>query len=1738
MKKGFWRKALTILGWTGLIGCLATATFSWFTATNVASPSNSNNVASNGMHTDAFVYQRSNHTYDDDANKEATLDSSGTLTFDHSQGQSATGYYIMGKGSRWAGDFASASGLQMYTNPNNPNDHGVYWKIALEENDEFKIYDSAGARDDSNYWYGYSSIASSCTLKGTNFVDHSTNIQVAVAGVYDIFVNIQNVITIQYHSDTRFSADTTNEIGYLIVGSGSNWTGDYQMGSGISMTINRRSDYGIDKAMYAGLRIAKGDSFRVVDGSSSQDSPIYYPTDDTSSNLAPRTSGAAATSYFSYSATDSNYTFTCRRTAYYCVYLNSSSCVNIQLWDGKATDGSTYYTRGVETLSDQSSSFDSPRIGARSGDPKRLSSSSASETIYFKDATWWGGNNADSYGTRIYMWNSSSTRRIYVNTSNCSWYHNDSCVPYFYPCSSNWARGTQAATNIYYADVDVSSDKVYVARSTGGGRYNEVNATLVAKDYYYVNSDCTGLNASANSYSVDYSAENGAFPGPTMTRLSPATQSTTVSNYYSYTYNAKQYDKVIFSRWSSTYARTDAQTNDITLSSSGSYNMYDISGTSATWLDSKVTGSWGTYSAPAGISLTFTATYGSDTDVTNVVIPYGGSNTAPAFSNHYGYTSPSNWGNGTNTISPGATITYATASGYASNAFTATYSASGNSTYYLDLYNLKYATTAGFSNSPTFKIYAWEGNGAGQNHDYGAYGASGFPATPITTGVINNVSGQTGYDANANYDYRYCFWSVTLPSSVIGYIVYVGNSITDNTWQSGDIAVSSNLAVINTDKTITLRSGCSGHVRTVTTKSYIDGNETTLYKYNVFDHGYWTVPTASSVTGHTFNKWYSNTSGSNGTEYTAETAYQITANTTLYCLYNVNNYNLSKVIRVFRNGAYKKQGSTTSQSLTYNTSTTVTQVTYAGATFVGWYRDAACTDLYSASAEPSYTIGAADATLYAKFNLNAVALRGTYKFYDASDALAKTEYENTTVYVEDSLNLNSGNVRNVTASATALTSRVANPYFQNGWYSNAAMTSSWSSQTVSQSNVAAGIDLYAKLSTVKVYLWGSSAALGNWKGGGAYTDSSYSQAYATTVTFSNVPLSKGDELKTYCHQASTAAKRYFPDSGTYGSVTGSAILNGFIDFNSSDEYNMRVQLAGTYTFAVSLNASHDVTAISVVATSLDASNFSVDYGVNGMSISPEFGVSAGNLVTTFHAYIGDTFRLKIDFYSSDDQYKTPAILDDESNQYDGLEIQGGYIRSDIDANITLVFSPNLTTFGSSSTTVTRVIEYEIVYAVGEHAEFDTATYFIQTADNDTFTSAVNNTPMHYPTDTTNYHAIYTGYTLSFSEGESNRYLRVLQRVSNESGSSEDDYQVVFDAGATLPTGKCTVNYTTDVYTFTVEGVYDIKVHKAVSDDPYLEITNSEATTAAATTHFADIYLIGRGMPGSDIRNGDYTIDHGERLYTYGGNTSNFPAYVGETDYTSSTYATAVAAGQVGAGIDLKAGDEFTLTDGVSTFGPASNGTGYTVSSGTVTITQSAKYYIWAASSSSVTVAQKAGSVISDGRTADDISIDSSEDWSYDPIAYTRNHGARVLNASGTALSFGGKLDYSLLDGCGDGYYRFYVELRNTSASSSGTVTYGFSGLSVPIGTKIKYANAAQNGGSTLKSGFNATTIAALSGETTLTTLTEIENTVVANANGFAGSTVIEVMIPISQIATNATFDFAFTISVSYQESFS
>jgi uncharacterized repeat protein (TIGR02543 family) len=182
------------------------------------------------------------------------------------------------------------------------------------------------------------------------------------------------------------------------------------------------------------------------------------------------------------------------------------------------------------------------------------------------------------------------------------------------------------------------------------------------------------------------------------------------------------------------------------------------------------------------------------------------------------------------------------------------------------------------------------------------------------------------------------------------------------------------------------------------------------------------APTAPTRTGYTFGGWYKESTCTNAWNFTTD---MVIAATTLYAKWTICSYTVT----------FNSQGGSTVSSInaSYNTTIVVpTAPTRPGYTFGGWYKESACTNAWSFTADVVTTA----TTLYAKWT----GINCTVTFNPQGGSCSVT-----------SLTVPYGSTIRI-----PIATRIDCPF--EGWYKDSTCTTAWNSTDVVRGNIT----LYAK----------------------------------------------------------------------------------------------------------------------------------------------------------------------------------------------------------------------------------------------------------------------------------------------------------------------------------------------------------------------------------------------------------------------------------------------------------------------------------------------------------------------------------------------------------------------------------------------------------------------------------------------------------------------------------------------------
>jgi uncharacterized repeat protein (TIGR02543 family) len=290
-------------------------------------------------------------------------------------------------------------------------------------------------------------------------------------------------------------------------------------------------------------------------------------------------------------------------------------------------------------------------------------------------------------------------------------------------------------------------------------------------------------------------------------------------------------------------------------------------------------------------------------------------------------------------------------------------------------------------------------------------------------------------------------------NSASGIITGTAPSVTSDTpYTFTVVAKDPSLAFTSQSMTLTVKNSIN-EVRFTSNGGSAVSNQT------VTENTTATAPTSPTKTGNTFAGWYSDISLA--TPFVFTTA--ITADTTLYAKWTLNNYTVS----------YTSNGGSTvsNQSVAYNTATTApTAPTKTGSTFAGWYSDAALTTAFAFT-----TAITGDITLYAKWTINNYTVS-----YTSNGGTAVTSQ--SVVY-------------NTQTTAPTSPTKTGNTFA--GWYTEAGFTNTF----VFTTPITADTTLYAK--------WTLNSYTVSFTSNGGSAVSSQTVNYNTATTAPSAPTRTG-----------------------------------------------------------------------------------------------------------------------------------------------------------------------------------------------------------------------------------------------------------------------------------------------------------------------------------------------------------------------------------------------------------------------------------------------------------------------------------------------------------------------------------------------------------------------------------------------------------------------------------------------------
>ena len=705
-------------------------------------------------------------------------------------------------------------------------------------------------------------------------------------------------------------------------------------------------------------------------------------------------------------------------------------------------------------------------------------------------------------------------------------------------------------------------------------------------------------------------------------------------------------------------------------------------------------------------------------------------------------------------------------------------------------------------------------------------------------------------------------------------------------------------------------------------------------------------------------------------------------------------------------------------------------------------------------------------------------------------------------------------------------------YSSAGWYTYNSSTGAIGSTAYSGSQDVTSNPSYIVVLTEYVYtyyIYGNVNGFENWVvSASVHTNqpSSSAGSQSGTATWNDQHFNFDDEWRIY---------RYgypVPGDGNLYIWYGSTLVSTpyAYDYTSPSDslHNVKIKFAGTYD--VSLNLSTG--AITLSCDSLDASNFTLhryplvlndpdtptgtmkgaesgSYSPGGSSVLVPNGNNQVTLVFNVNCSMGDQLK----FSSLNGVWlgysNASGALDYFTKADNGGSDNNLRLSVDLSATFTVTFDCDS---GDPSSMAISGVSVSEVSSFTRGQNYDVNSFYIQTSNDGSSwdLAATVLRKMHYPgtSDSANFIAVDYNYAVAGSW----TYMRVIERVSNgfDTTDGDQDNTVVLADDTTQDTSAYATVNGSNVYHFSKTGRFVVKI----TTGRRVRIDTHDSMVDTSVEHATNLYIVGRGRPGSYLYRGDYNTSQSFRLFAAKDITDPYPSYVGEYGGNGDT------ANNQGTAVTLMKGDSFEITDGVgskSVNGSIENdATGYacwTISGTKVTIRRSATYKVFVDSLGVVHLDYIASvNGYGDG---------DALDWDY-------SYGEDTLHASGMALHFGGKLDYSLLDAetTADGY-KFYIQLKHVTNGTTGDIDYAFSNVSMPAGTTYKLkTNTQYSQGVNMSTPTSSGTLAAGSAGT------------YSSVSG-TKYTLIEVTIPFSALTitngVSGALAFRFDLSITYKE---
>jgi len=147
---------------------------------------------------------------------------------------------------------------------------------------------------------------------------------------------------------------------------------------------------------------------------------------------------------------------------------------------------------------------------------------------------------------------------------------------------------------------------------------------------------------------------------------------------------------------------------------------------------------------------------------------------------------------------------------------------------------------------------------------------------------------------------------------------------------------------------------------------------------------------AATRTGYTFDGWFDG----NGTKYTADTVYNVQADTTLTAQWTINEYDIVyNVVGEKPNKAVVPANATVEHGDAY---AAVTPAAISGYTFDGWYTNESCTTKFADN-----TVITEDTDLYGKWTRNLITVSGTKTWAENGEGFVRPDSITVDLYQND-----------------------------------------------------------------------------------------------------------------------------------------------------------------------------------------------------------------------------------------------------------------------------------------------------------------------------------------------------------------------------------------------------------------------------------------------------------------------------------------------------------------------------------------------------------------------------------------------------------------------------------------------------------------------------------------------------------------------------------------------------------------